>query len=138
MSGAIQSWKIVAIIGPELINGAVPKFGESFTRISQMASNADAVRCTVCIAISQTPGRNLMRRIGMALAIVAMMSGSVATAQTAYAAQSTNDTTVYTPPSAPRGPGVHMLDCRGTTGNMGCGPGWIWRDGWRGWACYPC
>jgi hypothetical protein len=44
MSGAIQSWKIVAIIGPELINGAVPKFGESFTRISQMASNADAVQ----------------------------------------------------------------------------------------------
>jgi hypothetical protein len=42
----------------------------------------------------------------MALAIVAMMSGSVATAQTAYAAQSTNDTTVYTPPSAPRAPGV--------------------------------
>jgi hypothetical protein len=31
-----------------------------------------------------------------------------------------------------------MLDCYGTTGGMGCGPGWTWRDGWRGWACYPC
>ena len=76
-----------------------------------------------------------MRRIGMALAIVAMMSGPVATAQTAYAAQSSNGTNVYTQPEVPR---VHMLDCIGTTGRMGCGPGWIWRDGWRGWACYPC
>jgi hypothetical protein len=33
---------------------------------------------------------------------------------------------------------VAALDCHGTTGNMGCGPGWFWRDGWRGWACYPC
>jgi hypothetical protein len=33
---------------------------------------------------------------------------------------------------------VAALDCQGTTGNMGCGPGWFWRDGWRGWACYPC
>jgi hypothetical protein len=30
------------------------------------------------------------------------------------------------------------LDCVGTTGGMGCGPGWFWRDGWRGWGCYPC
>jgi hypothetical protein len=79
-----------------------------------------------------------MRKIGMALAIVAMMSGSVATAQTAYAAQSTHDTTVYTQPAVPVAPHVQMLDCYGTTGSMGCGPGWIWRDGWRGWACYPC
>jgi hypothetical protein len=33
-----------------------------------------------------------MRKIGMALAIVAMMSGSVATAQTAYAAQTNGQT----------------------------------------------
>jgi hypothetical protein len=37
-------------------------------------------------------------------------------------------------PSAP----VQLFDCRGTTGDMGCGPGWFWRDGWRGFACYPC
>jgi len=30
------------------------------------------------------------------------------------------------------------LDCVGGTGSMGCGAGWFWRDGWRGWACYPC
>jgi len=29
-------------------------------------------------------------------------------------------------------------DCAGTTGSMGCGPGWIWHDGWRGYGCYPC
>src|SRR5689334_13400618 len=88
--------------------------------------------------ISHTPGRNVMRKFGMALAIVAMMSGSVVTAQTAYAAQSSHDTTTYTQPSVPVGPAVQMLDCFGTTGGMGCGPGWVWRDGWRGWACYPC
>jgi hypothetical protein len=38
----------------------------------------------------------------------------------------------------PVGPHVRPLDCHGTTGGMGCGPGWFWRDGWRGWACYPC
>jgi hypothetical protein len=38
----------------------------------------------------------------------------------------------------PAEPKVQGLDCQGTTGNMGCGPGWFWRDGWRGWACYPC
>jgi hypothetical protein len=79
-----------------------------------------------------------MHKFGMALAIVAMMSGSVATAQTAYAAQNSRDTTVNTQPAVPKGPDVQMLDCRGTTGDMGCGPGWFWRDGWRGWACYPC
>lgn len=79
-----------------------------------------------------------MRKIGMALAIVAMMSGSVATAQMAYAAQNSHDTNVYTQPAVPVGPQVQLLDCYGTTGGMGCGPGWVWRDGWRGWACYPC
>ena len=63
-----------------------------------------------------------MRKIGMALTIVAMMSGSVATAQTAYAAQSSRETTVYTQPAVPVGPHVEMLDCHGTTGGMGCGP----------------
>ena len=79
-----------------------------------------------------------MRKIGMTLAIVAVMSGSVATAQSAYAAQSSHDTNTYTQPAVPVGPKVQQLDCRGTTGDMGCGPGWFWRDGWRGWACYPC
>jgi uncharacterized protein YraI len=77
-----------------------------------------------------------MRKIAIAVAATAMMTmGSLATAQTAYAAQATHDTTVYTQPAAPR---VNALDCGGTTGSHGCGPGWFWRDGWRGWGCYPC
>jgi hypothetical protein len=79
-----------------------------------------------------------MRKICMAFAIIAMMLGSVATEQTAYAAQSSHDPNVATQPVVPVGPKVHMLDCFGTTGGMGCGPGWVWRDGWRGFACYPC
>ena len=80
-----------------------------------------------------------MRKFGTALAVAAMMTGSLATAQTAYAAQTSHDTIVYTQPAAPKSPaGVQMLDCGGGTGRMGCGPGWFWRDGWRGWGCYPC
>jgi hypothetical protein len=79
-----------------------------------------------------------VRKIGVTLAIVAAISGSVATAQTAVAAQSSHNTNVYTQPAAPAGPTVQLLDCQGGTGGMGCGPGWFWRDGWRGWGCYPC
>jgi hypothetical protein len=79
----------------------------------------------------------LMRKIVMAVVAGAILSGSLATAQTATAAQVTHDPniTVYT--QAPR-PTVQGLDCAGGTGRMGCGPGWFWRDGWRGFACYPC
>jgi len=79
-----------------------------------------------------------MRKIGIALAIIAIMSGSAATAQTAYAAQSSHDTNSYTELAVPVGPKVQMFDCRGGTGAMGCGAGFFWRDGWRGWGCYPC
>jgi hypothetical protein len=64
-----------------------------------------------------------MHKIGMTLAVAAVMSGLVGTAQTAYAAQSSHDTNAYTQPAVPAGPKVQMFDCRGTTGNMGCGPG---------------
>jgi hypothetical protein len=77
-----------------------------------------------------------MRRFTMAVAVAALMTGPILTAPTAGAG-SVQDTT-YTQPSVPVGPKVQALDCQGTTGNMGCGPGWFWRDGWRGWACYPC
>jgi hypothetical protein len=76
-----------------------------------------------------------MRRIAMAVGAAALTIGSLATAQTASAAQTTHDTTVYTQPAVPK---ILPLDCFGTTGSMGCGPGWFWRDGWRGFACYPC
>jgi hypothetical protein len=79
-----------------------------------------------------------MRKFATVLAIAAAMAGSLSTAQIASAAQTNQDPHVYTQPAAPSTPGVQMLDCYGTTGGMGCGPGWVWRDGWRGWACYPC
>jgi hypothetical protein len=76
-----------------------------------------------------------MRKLATTVGATAMIVGSLIGAPTAGAAQV--DTTAPVAPPAPR-PAVQMLDCVGTTGAMGCGPGWFWRDGWRGWACYPC
>ncbi len=80
-----------------------------------------------------------MRRIAMAIAAVGLIAGSLVGVPTANAA-STNDTNNVTAPApAPMPvPVIKALDCAGTTGWAGCGPGWIWRDGWRGWACYVC
>lgn len=78
-----------------------------------------------------------MRRLTMAVAVAALITGPILATPTAGAA-SVQDTNTYTQPAVPAGPKVAALDCAGTTGNMGCGPGWFWRDGWRGWACYPC
>lgn len=79
-----------------------------------------------------------MRRIAMAIATAGIIAGSLAGAQTAGAA-STND---IAPPPAPVQPFptpiIAALDCGFTTGWAGCGPGWIWRNGWRGPACYVC
>jgi hypothetical protein len=71
------------------------------------------------------------------VAAAAILASPLPVTQIAQAGDSSNDTTVSTPAPAPV-PRVHPFDCRGTTGSMGCGPGWIWRDGWRGWGCYPC
>ena len=79
-----------------------------------------------------------MRKVIKAVAGAALVAGTLVTAQTAHAAQATHDTTVYTQPAQPPTPLIQPLDCFGTTGGMGCGPGWVWGDGWRGWACYPC
>jgi hypothetical protein len=76
-----------------------------------------------------------MCRTAKFLAGIALLAGTLVTAQTAHAAQITHDTTVYTQPS---GPVIQPLDCVGSTGGKGCGPGWDWRDGWRGYGCYPC
>ena len=77
-----------------------------------------------------------MRKIAIVIATAGVMLGSLATTQTAYAAQiDTHGTPGYTQPQTP---GTVPLDCVGTTGSHGCGPGWFWRDGWRGWGCYPC
>ena len=77
-----------------------------------------------------------MRRFATAVAVGALILGPLVTAQTATAAQVEPDTVDYVQP-VPE-PTVKAFDCYGTTGSMGCGPGWFWRDGWRGWACYPC
>lgn len=79
-----------------------------------------------------------MRSIASAVAATALIVGALMTAQPAHAAQITHDTNVYTQPVAPRTPAIEPLDCHGGTGTHGCGAGWVWRDGWRGWACYPC
>jgi hypothetical protein len=76
-----------------------------------------------------------VRRIANAVAGAAFVAGTVLNAQTAHAAQTTHDTTVYPRPSTPA---VQPLDCHGTTGTHGCGAGWVWRDGWLGWRCYAC
>jgi hypothetical protein len=76
-----------------------------------------------------------MRRITTIVAAAAILASPLAVAQTAQAADVSNDTTIYLPVPSPR---TQPLDCVGTTGSHGCGPGWFWRDGWRGWACYPC
>ena len=45
-------------------------------------------------------------------------------------------------PIVPTKPGtpatVQPLARNGTTGDHGCGPGFYWRNGDRGRACYPC
>lgn len=78
-----------------------------------------------------------MRRIGMAIAAAGVIAGSLAGAQTASA--TATDTTVVTPARPTSSvPIITALNCLGFTGAEGCGPGWFWRDGWRGWSCYPC
>jgi hypothetical protein len=79
-----------------------------------------------------------MRRIALAVATAALIASPLVGAQTAQAAQTTTPDKTVTAPAPPQLPKVQMLDCGGGTGRMGCGPGWFWRDGWRGYACYPC
>jgi len=57
-----------------------------------------------------------MRKFTMTVAGVAMLFGSLITAQVAQAAQPSHDTVVYTQPATPK---VQAFDCQGTTGNMG-------------------
>ena len=33
---------------------------------------------------------------------------------------------------------IQHADCRGGTAGHGCGAGYYWRNGDRGWACYRC
>jgi hypothetical protein len=80
-----------------------------------------------------------MRKLATALAVGALMAGPMLTAPSATAAHTTIDTTTYSQPAPTQTDRtVQAMDCAGGTGDRGCGPGWFWRDGWRGFACYPC
>jgi hypothetical protein len=85
--------------------------------------------------MTELVGKEHMRRISTIIAAAAIIASPLAVEQTAHAADVDNNTTIYLPAPAPR---VQPLDCDGTTGRMGCGPGFFWRDGWHGWGCYPC
>jgi hypothetical protein len=70
------------------------------------------------------------------LAAAALTMGSLTIAPHAQAAQNPYYPTVPVNPGTPAQ--IQLLDCNGSTGEHGCGPGWFWRDGGHGWACYPC
>jgi hypothetical protein len=77
-----------------------------------------------------------MRTRTAAIAATALAMGSLTMVPHARAAQTPYYPIVPTDPGRPAI--VQPLDCEGTTGYHGCGPGWYWRNGYRGWACYPC
>lgn len=73
-----------------------------------------------------------MRRILLpTVAAAALLTGLSGTAATAQSAQNPGTTTTYSPAPTTI---VQPLDCHGTTGDRGCGPGWIW----NGDRCVPC
>lgn len=71
-------------------------------------------------------------KIILAVAAAALVSGPFGQMATAQAAQISTDTTTYNPNPGPAI--VRPLDCHGTTGDRGCGPGWFW----NGNHCVPC
>jgi hypothetical protein len=75
-------------------------------------------------------------RTRIATVAAALMMGSLTMAAHAHADQIPHVPTVPTNPGPPAI--VQPLDCNGTTGAHGCGPGFHWRNGAHGWACYPC
>jgi hypothetical protein len=60
-----------------------------------------------------------------------LLAGSLLSAGAGQAAQNPSDTTTYNSTPTPK---VQPLDCRGTTGGYGCGPGFFW----NGNRCVPC
>jgi hypothetical protein len=67
----------------------------------------------------------------LAVAAAALLVAPVGPMSVAQAAQSSTDTTTYNPqPTVVAQP----MNCRGETGDHGCGPGWIW----NGYRCVPC
>ena len=77
-----------------------------------------------------------MRKRIIVVAAAVLTMGSLTIAAPAQAAQTPYEPIVPVNPGTPVL--VHPLDCEGTTGVHGCGPGWYWRNGERGGACYAC
>ena len=66
-----------------------------------------------------------------------MLAGFLSSLPAAHAA---SPVTIDSPAPRPRvaTDTIQLLDCQGGTGVYGCGAGFFWRDGWRGFGCYPC
>ena len=81
-----------------------------------------------------------MRRPIIVTAAATLVAGSLATAACAPAPRASQipQETITHSQETPTAPTVQPLDCRGTTGWHGCGPGWFWRNGWHGPGCYVC
>jgi len=80
-----------------------------------------------------------MKKLTIALAAGALVLGSVMTIPLlaraeipAPGASSFHDALKNSSPI------VHEIACAGYTGIYGCGPGWQWGHGKRGWRCYRC
>jgi hypothetical protein len=99
-------------------------------------------RASVTAKITPVDEGILVRRIAKKFSASILIAGAMVAAaptHTAVAAQATPPIRPgVTGPIQPGPPPVQRLDCVGGTGIHGCGPGWIWHDGWRGWACYVC
>ena len=79
-----------------------------------------------------------MRKLAVFIASAGIVAGTLAGAQSASAAAVDNTNSVAPAQPITPSPAIAALDCFGTTGTMGCGPGWQWRDGWYGPRCYIC
>lgn len=75
-------------------------------------------------------------RMKIATVAAALAMGSLTIALHAHATQTLDVPTV---PIDPGTPAIGQpLDCNGTTGAHGSGPGFHWRNGAHSWACLPC
>lgn len=82
-----------------------------------------------------------MRKILLTFAATVFVLGWAATLaflQTVQAGQASHDVKVDPPENSTTSLPAEPLDCVGTTGAMGCGPGWYYRNGWQGFRCYQC
>lgn len=75
----------------------------------------------------------MRRKIAMTVAAGALLAGPFLSAVNAQPARASQDATTNGPTPTPV---IQPADCRGTTGYMGCGPGWVWNAGMN--RCIPC